>query len=224
MMESSGTSNWALVSMQHRKNTSISSPSQWQAYREWPISQMILSCTVAHTEECDRNLDRVLERLSEKQLTVNAEKCTFRMNKVVLMGILLTKHGIGPTEEKVRAVVEASQPQTPSEVRSFLRLIGFSARFLPDFFTRLQEKENHSLGAKSNRNHFTNWRIKLQVHQSWHILTRMLEHVLLPMPVQWDLEQCLCKSRRTERAVPFVVLVAVWVKWSAVIVKLRGKH
>ena len=87
------------------------------------------------TEEHDKNLNSVLERLSEKQLTVNAEKCSFRMNKVVFMGLLLSKHGIGPTEEKVRAVVEASQPQTPSEVRSFLGLVGFSARFIPDFAT-----------------------------------------------------------------------------------------
>ena len=87
------------------------------------------------TEEHDKNINSVLERLSEKQLTVNAEKCSFRMNKVVFMGLLLSKHGIGPTEEKVRAVVEASQPQTPSEVRSFLGLVEFSARFIPDFAT-----------------------------------------------------------------------------------------
>ena len=87
------------------------------------------------TEEHDKNLQRVLERLSEKQLTLNADKCTFRMNKVVFMGLLLSKHGVGPTKEKVRAIAEASQPQTPSEVCSFLGLVGFSARFIPDFAT-----------------------------------------------------------------------------------------
>lgn len=64
----------------------------------------------------------MLQRLSEKQLTLNAEKCTFRMTKVVFMDLLLSKHGVGPTEEKVRA-------------RSFLGLVGFSARFIPDFAT-----------------------------------------------------------------------------------------
>ena len=62
-----------------------------------------------------RNMIRtysVLQRLSEKQLTLNAEKCTFRMSKVVFMGLLLSKHGVGPTKEKVRAVAEASQPHT----------------------------------------------------------------------------------------------------------------
>ena len=87
------------------------------------------------TEEHDKNLHGVLQRLSEKQLTLNAEKCTFRMSKVVFMDLLLSKHGVGPTKEKVRAIAEASQPQTPSEVRSFLGLIGFSARFIPDFAT-----------------------------------------------------------------------------------------
>ena len=51
------------------------------------------------------------------------------------MGPFLTRHGIELTEEKVRAVVEASQPQLPSEVRSFLALVGSGARFIPDFVT-----------------------------------------------------------------------------------------
>ena len=41
------------------------------------------------TEERDKNLKKVLERLSEKQLTVNAEKCIFGMNKVVFMGLYI---------------------------------------------------------------------------------------------------------------------------------------
>lgn len=55
-------------------------------------------------------------------LTVNAEKCTFRMTKVVLMGLLFTRHGIGPTKEKFRVVVGASLPQSPSKLRSFVGL------------------------------------------------------------------------------------------------------
>ena len=57
------------------------------------------------------------------------------MSQVVFMGIILSQLGIGPTEEKVRAVVEASRPTSPSEVRSFLGLVGFSTRFIPDFAT-----------------------------------------------------------------------------------------
>ena len=51
------------------------------------------------------------------------------------MGLLLSKHGMGPTEENGRAMVEAGKLQTSSEVRSFFGLVGFSARFIPDFAT-----------------------------------------------------------------------------------------
>jgi len=85
--------------------------------------------------EHDRNLIEALERLQEKNLILNAEKCTFRMKKVVFMGLILTRHGIELTEEKVRAVVEASEPQSPSKLRSFLGLVESGARFIPDFVT-----------------------------------------------------------------------------------------
>ena len=58
------------------------------------------------------------------------------------MGLLLSKHRVGPTEENVRAVVEASQPQTLLEVRSFLGLVGFNARFIPDFATTADPLRN----------------------------------------------------------------------------------
>ena len=86
-----------------------------------------------NNEEHDKNLHRVLQRLQEKNLTLNPQKCQFRMDKVVFMGLLVSKYGIGPTEEKVRAVLESSRPATPTEVRSFLGMVGFSARFIPNF-------------------------------------------------------------------------------------------
>ena len=86
-------------------------------------------------QEHDDNLRKLLERLRDNNLTLNADKCTFRMSEVVYMGLLLTKHGIGPTDEKIRAVVKASRPTTPSEVRSFLGLVGYSSRFIPNFST-----------------------------------------------------------------------------------------
>ena len=68
-----------------------------------------------NNEEHDRNLHRVLQRLEEKNLTLNPQKCQFRMDKVVFMGVLVSKYGIGPTEAKVRAVLESSRPATPTE-------------------------------------------------------------------------------------------------------------
>lgn len=57
--------------------------------------------------EHDERLWRVLERLREKNLTLNAEKCRFHMTQMVFMGLVLTSNGIGPAKHKVKAIVEA---------------------------------------------------------------------------------------------------------------------
>ena len=86
--------------------------------------------------EHDQSLHKLLVRMEVRKLTLNGDKCTFGMGKVVSMSILLSKHGIGPTEEKVRAVKEATLPSSASEVGSFLSLVIFSLRFIPDFATK----------------------------------------------------------------------------------------
>ena len=87
------------------------------------------------TEEHDRNLVALLNRLQERNLTLNKEKCKIRMGQIVFMGLLLNKHGVGPTEEKVKAIRETEAPSNAAELRSFLGLVSFSSRFLPDFAT-----------------------------------------------------------------------------------------
>lgn len=57
------------------------------------------------------------------------------MPKLTFMGLVLSRQGIGPTEEKVKAVNEACEPQGVSEVKSFLGLVNFNARFIPDLAT-----------------------------------------------------------------------------------------
>jgi len=87
------------------------------------------------TEAHDRNMEAVMNRLVQSGLTLNPEKCQFNMSKITFMGMLVSEKGIGPTEERVKAVVEAREPTTASEVHSFLGLVNFSGRFIPDLAT-----------------------------------------------------------------------------------------
>ena len=83
-------------------------------------------------EEHDRCLFAVLDRLSEVGLTVNGETCEFRISKLTFFGDELTSDGVNPSEEKVAAIRDARPPKDTSEVRSFMGLVQYSAKFMPD--------------------------------------------------------------------------------------------
>ena len=51
------------------------------------------------------------------------------------MGEVLSERGVGPTETKVEAVLKAREPENATEVRSFLGLVNFNARFMPNLAT-----------------------------------------------------------------------------------------
>ena len=84
-------------------------------------------------KEHDENLLAVLRRLRERGLTLNEKKCQFRLPKLTFFGHDLSSKGIAPSEEKVPAVQNAKPPQSTAEVRSFLGLVQYCAKFLPDF-------------------------------------------------------------------------------------------
>ena len=110
------------------------------------------------TAEHDERLKKVLTRLRDKGLNLKKGKCVFHMPKLTFMGLVLSQQWVGPTEEKVKAMNEAREPQTVSEVKSFLGLVNFNARFMPDRATvaeplrRLtKKKENHLFLALSSK-------------------------------------------------------------------------
>ena len=83
-------------------------------------------------EEDDGCLSAVLDRLSEVGLTVSREKCEFQLSKLTFFGHELTSDGVNPSEEKVAAIRDVTPPKDASEVRSFMGLVQYSAKFMSD--------------------------------------------------------------------------------------------
>ena len=77
----------------------------------------------------------LLDRLSEKGLTVNPKRCVFYQRSVEFFGYVFSNEGISASPNKVRAVKEASSPTNVTEVRSFLGLTNYCARFIPNYAT-----------------------------------------------------------------------------------------
>ena len=83
----------------------------------------------------DRNLELTLLRLESKGLTPNREKCVFSVPELVFLGFKISADGIAPEDKKIDAVRNARLPQNAAEVRSFLGLVNYCARFIPNFAT-----------------------------------------------------------------------------------------
>lgn len=92
------------------------------------INQILENCTGVHSifddivvhgasqQEHDQNLEKVFQRLCEKNITFNMEKCEFNMPHINFMGHVLSEHGMNLQQDKVEAIVNAWQPAIASEV------------------------------------------------------------------------------------------------------------
>ncbi|XP_064635764.1 uncharacterized protein K02A2.6-like [Lineus longissimus] len=74
----------------------------------------------------------VIKRLHEHGLTLNFPKCNVG-DSMVFMGHNMTSKGLKVSDAKVKAIVEAPKPKTKAELRSFLGLAQFCARFVVNF-------------------------------------------------------------------------------------------
>ena len=91
--------------------------------------------TGATDEEHLQNLSLVLQRLEQHGLRANLEKCEFFKDKISYCGHVIDKDGLHKSSEKTDAVKNAPKPENVSQLRSFLGLVNYYHRFLPNFST-----------------------------------------------------------------------------------------
>ncbi|XP_033112014.1 uncharacterized mitochondrial protein AtMg00860-like [Anneissia japonica] len=84
------------------------------------------------TEEHLNNLDTVLERLNTYNMRVNCEKCEFFKDSVTYWGHDIQSESLQKPLDKISAVVNAPKPEHTQQLRSFLGLINYYRRFLPN--------------------------------------------------------------------------------------------
>jgi hypothetical protein len=80
-----------------------------------------------------RDLKRVLEKLRENKLYVNAEKNEFALRELEFLGQVLAGDGIRPDPKKIQAIREWDAPRTQKGVRSFLGFANYYRKFIKNF-------------------------------------------------------------------------------------------
>jgi hypothetical protein len=84
-------------------------------------------------QEALENLEKVLIRCQEMNLSLSHEKCKMLLTKGVVLGHHVSSERIKVDPAKIEVIIRLPPPKTRKEVRSFLRHAGYYRRFIENF-------------------------------------------------------------------------------------------
>lgn len=96
-----------------------------------------------------RNLEATLQRLEDYGLRVRKDKCEFFRSSVEYLGHVIDSAGLHKAPSKVKAVMEAPSPVNVTQLRSFLGLLTYYGKFVPNLANQL--KPLHELLNKAKQ-------------------------------------------------------------------------
>ena len=77
-------------------------------------------------------LDEVLSRLDRAGLRVKRNKCEFLRPSVTYLGHRIDADGLHPLPDRVRAIKDAPTPKSVTELKSYLGMLTYYSKFLPN--------------------------------------------------------------------------------------------
>ncbi|XP_021971788.1 uncharacterized mitochondrial protein AtMg00860-like [Helianthus annuus] len=81
----------------------------------------------------EKHLRCILELLQQEKLYAKFSKCEFWLREIQFFGHVVSERGIQVDPAKIEAIMNWEAPKTPSEIRSFLGLVGYYKRFIENF-------------------------------------------------------------------------------------------
>ena len=88
------------------------------------IDDLLCIITFTFQDHLDK-LDRVLERIQTAGLKINPRKSFFGQPELEYLGFGITREGIMPTPQKVKAIKNIVVPTKKKQLRSFIGLINY---------------------------------------------------------------------------------------------------
>ena len=118
-------------------------------------------------EEHLRNLRAVLERLRQHGIRLNQAKCEFMQSQVEYLGHKIDAEGIHATDSKLEAILQAPTPKNVHQLRSFLGLLNYYCRFIPNLASII-----HPLNELLHKDH--KWKWSKQCDESFRVAKEKL--------------------------------------------------
>lgn len=92
-----------------------------------------------------------LQRLRAANLTVKPSKCFIGYKSLECLGHIAGNEELRPLPDKVSAISNFARPSTKKQVRSFLGLVGFYRKFIPNFSAVAAPLTDHTKKGLSNK-------------------------------------------------------------------------
>ena len=87
--------------------------------------------TAEAVKDHDTELDALLSRCRERNITLNEEKIDLKKESMPYIGHLLTSEGVKADPSKVEAILQMTKPEDVQGVRRILGMTNYLAKFLP---------------------------------------------------------------------------------------------
>lgn len=134
------------------------------------------------TEEHLEILEEVFQRLEEHGIRLNRAKCVFFQQGLEFLGHWIDVHGIRPLPQKVDAIVNTKSPTNVTELKSYLGLLNYYGKFVPNLATTLHPL--HGLLQKD-----TSWQWTEECESAFRKSKEQLQ--ASPLLVHYDLKKPL---------------------------------
>ena len=88
--------------------------------------------------EHDQRLKQILDRLVERKLTLNLDKCLFSQTKLQYLVEIIDSEGIRKDPSKVKAITDMAETQDIADLRRFLGLVNHLMKFCPKLAEKMK--------------------------------------------------------------------------------------
>ena len=93
----------------------------------------------------------IFDWLREYNLKLKPSKCSLFKEKINYLAHQVSKQGVWPSNTNLKAIAECALPQTYTEIRAFLSLIGHYRQFIKGFAWIAQPLNDHLTGEGASR-------------------------------------------------------------------------
>jgi len=120
-------------------------PSEINRVMRTVLSDLIPACCLCYMDDILvhaptwslmlERLDKVLSRLITANLTVKPSKCSWGMEKIDILGHIVSNDGVECDPEKLQAISRMRIPTSVKDVRSIIGMCSYYRSFIPNFST-----------------------------------------------------------------------------------------